>query len=73
MTTWLYWAKPKEATATTPINLNLVLNINDNVRFVGYGADVTIGGKPTIHVPSGRSRPRRRYRARCQGRYKAHG
>ena len=39
---------PKEATATTPINMNLVLNINDNVRFVGYGADVTIGGKLTL-------------------------
>ncbi|MCH4597832.1 translocation/assembly module TamB domain-containing protein, partial [Achromobacter xylosoxidans] len=39
---------PKEATATTPINMNLTLNINDNVRFVGYGADVTIGGKLAI-------------------------
>ena len=38
----------KQTAAVTPINLNLTLNLNDNIRFVGYGADITIGGKLTI-------------------------
>ena len=38
----------KQTAAVTPISLNLTLNLNDNIRFVGYGADITIGGKLTI-------------------------
>ena len=63
----------KEATATTPINLNLVLNINDNVRFVGYGADVTIGGKLTITSRPGEAVQGVGTVRVVKGRYKAYG
>ena len=63
----------KEATATTPINLNLVLNINDNVRFVGYGADVTIGGKLAITSRPGETVQGVGTVRVVKGRYKAYG
>lgn len=63
----------KEATATTPINLNLVLNINDNVRFVGYGADVTIGGKLSITSRPGEAVQGVGTVRVVKGRYKAYG
>lgn len=63
----------KEATATTPINLNLTLNINDNVRFVGYGADVTIGGKLTITSRPGEAVQGVGTVRVVKGRYKAYG
>lgn len=40
----------KETAPVTPVNLDLTLNLNDNIRFVGYGADVTIGGR--LHITS---------------------
>ncbi len=64
---------PKEATATTPINMNLVLNINDNVRFVGYGADVTIGGKLTLTSRPGETVQGVGTVRVVKGRYKAYG
>ena len=63
----------KEATATTPINMNLTLNINDNVRFVGYGADVTIGGKLTITSRPGEAVQGVGTVRVVKGRYKAYG
>lgn len=63
----------KEATATTPINMNLVLNINDNVRFVGYGADVTIGGKLAITSHPGEAVQGVGTVRVVKGRYKAYG
>lgn len=63
----------KEATATTPINMNLVLNINDNVRFVGYGADVTIGGKLSITSRPGEAVQGVGTVRVVKGRYKAYG
>lgn len=63
----------KEATATTPINMNLTLNINDNVRFVGYGADVTIGGKLAITSRPGEAVQGVGTVRVVKGRYKAYG
>lgn len=57
----------------TPISLNLTLNLNDNIRFVGYGADVTIGGKLNITSHPGEAIQGVGTVRVVKGRYKAYG
>ena len=63
----------KQTAAVTPINLNLTLNLNDNIRFVGYGADITIGGKLTITSRPGEAIQGVGTVKVVKGRYKAYG
>ena len=63
----------KEAAAPLPVNMNLTLDLNDSIRFAGYGADVTIGGKLTLTAqPGGSVRGVGTVRV-IKGRYKAYG
>ncbi|EMR8544445.1 translocation/assembly module TamB [Neisseria gonorrhoeae] len=63
----------KEAAASLPVNMNLTLDLNDGIRFSGYGADVTIGGKLTLTAqPGGNVRGVGTVRV-IKGRYKAYG
>lgn len=63
----------KEAAAPLPVNMNLILDLNDSIRFAGYGADVTIGGKLTLTAqPGGNVRGVGTVRV-IKGRYKAYG
>ena len=63
----------KEAAAPLPVNMNLTLDLNDGIRFAGYGADVTIGGKLTLTAqPGGNVRGVGTVRV-IKGRYKAYG
>ncbi|HHK5577666.1 TPA: translocation/assembly module TamB domain-containing protein [Neisseria cinerea] len=63
----------KEAAAPLPVNMNLILDLNDSIRFAGYGADVTIGGKLTLTAqPGGSVRGVGTVRV-IKGRYKAYG
>ena len=63
----------KEAAAPLPVNMNLILDLNDGIRFAGYGADVTIGGKLTLTAqPGGSVRGVGTVRV-IKGRYKAYG
>jgi len=63
----------KQTAAVTPISLNLTLNLNDNIRFVGYGADITIGGKLTITSRPGEAIQGVGTVRVVKGRYKAYG
>lgn len=63
----------KEAAAPLPVNMNLTLDLNDGIRFAGYGADVTIGGKLTLTAQSGGSVRGVGTVRVIKGRYKAYG
>ncbi len=63
----------KEAAATLPVSMNLTLDLNDNIRFVGYGADVTAGGKLTLTSHPGESVQGIGTVHIVKGRYKAYG
>ena len=65
--------EPKQTAAVTPINLNLTLNLNDNIRFVGYGADITIGGRLNIIARPGETIQGVGTVKVVKGRYKAYG
>ena len=61
------------SSSVTPISLNLMLNLNDNIRFVGYGADVTIGGRLSITSRPGETVQGVGTVKVVKGRYKAYG
>ena len=63
----------KEAATTLPVSMNLTLDLNDNIRFVGYGADVTAGGKLTLTSHPGESVQGIGTVHIVKGRYKAYG
>ncbi|HGH6495017.1 TPA: translocation/assembly module TamB domain-containing protein [Neisseria meningitidis] len=63
----------KEAAAPLPVNMNLTLDLNDGIRFAGYGADITIGGKLTLTAQSGGSVRGVGTVRVIKGRYKAYG
>ena len=65
--------KPVQTNAATPIEMNLVLDLNDSFRFSGQGLDVLLGGKLTLSAL-----PKENVRAVgtvniVRGQYKAYG
>ncbi|WP_225747687.1 translocation/assembly module TamB domain-containing protein [Eikenella sp. Marseille-P7795] len=65
--------KPAAAGATTPVEMDLSLDLNDSFRFSGQGLDVLLGGK--LHLSA---RPKENVRAVgtvniVRGQYKAYG
>ena len=63
----------KEKTATTPISLNLALDLNDNFRFSGEGLDVLLGGTLNITAQPGRDVQGVGTVRVVKGKYKAYG
>lgn len=65
--------EPKTQTATTPISLNLALDLNDNFRFSGEGLDVLLGGTLNITAQPGRDVQGVGSVRVVRGKYKAYG
>ncbi|OSI06651.1 hypothetical protein BWD08_11190, partial [Neisseria animaloris] len=63
--------KPK--TTPTPISMNLVLDLNNNLRFTGEGLDVTLGGQLNLTAKPGEAVQGVGTVKVIKGRYKAYG
>ena len=63
----------KVQTATTPISLNLALDLNDKFRFSGEGLDVLLGGTLNITAQPGREVQGVGTVRVVKGKYKAYG
>ncbi|OSI35557.1 translocation/assembly module TamB domain-containing protein [Neisseria dumasiana] len=63
--------KPK--TTPTPISMNLVLDLNNNLRFTGEGLDVTLGGQLNLTAKPGEAVQGVGTVNVIKGRYKAYG
>ncbi|PSJ79832.1 translocation/assembly module TamB domain-containing protein [Neisseria iguanae] len=64
---------PKEQAATTPIFMDLDLDLNDSVHFVGEGLNVTLGGTLKLTSRPGETIQGIGAVKVIQGRYKAYG
>ncbi|EGV37962.1 translocation/assembly module TamB domain-containing protein [Neisseria weaveri] len=65
--------KPKEKSAPLAINMDLLLDLNDNVRFSGAGLDVTLGGQLSLKAKPGQDVQGIGTVKVVKGRYKAYG
>ncbi|WP_107928446.1 translocation/assembly module TamB domain-containing protein [Neisseria animaloris] len=63
----------KPPTTPTPISMNLVLDLNNNLRFSGEGLDVTLGGKLNLLAKPGEAVQGVGTVSVVKGRYKAYG
>lgn len=63
----------KAPVATTPINMNLVLDLNNSLRFSGEGLDVTLGGRLNLTAKPGETVQGVGTVNVVKGRYKAYG
>ena len=63
----------KVQTASTPISMNLDLDLNDNVRFSGEGLNVTLGGTLKLQARPGETIQGVGAVKVVKGRYKAYG
>ena len=64
---------PKAPVATTPVNMNLTLDLNNNVRFSGSGLDVTLGGRLNLVAKPGQEVQGVGTVTVVKGQYKAYG
>lgn len=64
---------PKAQTTATPIYMNLDLDLNDNIRFIGAGLNVTLGGALKLTARPGESVRGVGSVNVLKGRYKAYG
>lgn len=64
---------PKEQAATTPIFMDLDLDLNDSVRFIGEGLNVTLGGTLKLTARPGETVQGIGTVKVVKGRYKAYG
>ncbi|MFV2030196.1 translocation/assembly module TamB domain-containing protein [Neisseria sp. S1] len=64
---------PKAPATSTPINMNLTLDLNDSVRFSGEGLDVTLGGQLNLAAKPGQDVQGVGTVRVTKGRYKAYG